>query len=186
MKKELFTSEILTITRKRVVKYVLKNSGTIEDANDILQEGFTAYIINIRKPDFKLTTNPENYIFCICRNLWLSQIRIKRQKRTFSEEFENFPCEESNLILIKERKDALINIMDNNIKRLSQKCQEIFRFRKEGLSCEQIAVKMNWKKGSISKDKFYRCKKRLLQVIAEDPEYITFNNIEVEIDERRG
>ncbi|MDF1571887.1 MAG: sigma-70 family RNA polymerase sigma factor [Bacteroidales bacterium] len=186
MKKEIFTSEILVNARRLVVGYVLNNSGTIEDANDILQEGFEVFILNLRKPDFKLKTKPESYIFCVCRNLWLNHLNSEKRNIDHCREFEDISAIGDDQIILKQRKEFLLDIIDKNMKRLTQKCQEIFKLRKEGLSYEEIANRMNFKKGSISKDKYYRCKKRLLELISKDQEYLNFMRFENEINEKRS
>lgn len=178
MNNNLFTTEILTNSRRLVVGFVLKNSGSIEDANDILQEGFAAYIVNIRKSDFKLTTKPETFIFCICRNLWLNQLKSIKKEIIDIGGIDEIPSIEDEQIILKQRNELLVFIIERNIRRLSQRCQAIFRLRKEGLSCEQIAKKMQLKTGQISKNKFYSCKKRLLEIISEDQEYLDFKRSE--------
>ena len=52
------------------------------------------------------------------------------------------------------------------------KCQEVLKLKEDGLSCEMIAKKMNFKRAQISKDKVFRWRKRLLHLINHDEEYI--------------
>lgn len=60
--------------------FVLKNSGTQSEAQDIFQEAMIIFLTNIRKPDFQLTCKPENYVYAIVRNLWLKRLN-KSKKR---------------------------------------------------------------------------------------------------------
>jgi RNA polymerase sigma factor (sigma-70 family) len=178
LRRDIFTAEVLTNSRRQVIGFVLKNSGSLDDANDILQEGFETYIINLQKPDFELYTKPEAYIFCVCRNLWLNRLNAEKRNIDDGVELEDLPFIEDEQINLKKRKEILFVILERNIKRLSQRCQDVFQLRKEGLSCEQIARKMQLKAGQISKNKFYSCKKRLLEIISEDQDYLDFKRSE--------
>lgn len=61
--------------RGLVLKYVLRNSGTREDAEDLLQDGILAVLQRMERPDFELRVPPHAYLFAVCRNLWLKRLR---------------------------------------------------------------------------------------------------------------
>ena len=57
-----------------VLKYVLNNSGTEEEAQDIYQETVIVLYNNARKPDFTLNCAMQTYIYSVAKRLWLKQL----------------------------------------------------------------------------------------------------------------
>lgn len=56
-------------------RFVLKNSGTKEDAKDIFQDTMLVLIEKLYADEFDLTASLGTYIFAIGKNLWLKTIR---------------------------------------------------------------------------------------------------------------
>lgn len=61
--------------RGLVLKYVLRNSGSREDAEDLLQDGVLVLLQRMERADFLLRVPPHAYLFAVCRNLWLKRLR---------------------------------------------------------------------------------------------------------------
>jgi len=72
----------------------------------------------------------------------------------------------------KQRKEALLEILEKNIKLLSKKCQKVFDFRRDGLTCNEIAELLHLKNSQMVKDKHYRCKQRLRELVRKDEAYL--------------
>lgn len=178
MNQDYYSPTVYTKALKLVRRYVLNNCGNLQDVEDVLQDGFIIFFTNIKKQSFQLTVEPEYYIFGVCKNLWLKEIKRRSKIVEDCGHIDFHPDDNIDSIELVVRKERLLNIIDRNIKKLSEKCQEIFKFRKEGLSCDDISKRMNWKNRQISKDKIYRCKKRLLQITSEDREYINLSKLD--------
>ena len=58
-----------------VKNFILKNSGTEEDAKDIFQETVIVLLEKVPKDDFALTSSLKTFIFAISSNLWLKRLR---------------------------------------------------------------------------------------------------------------
>ena len=60
-----------------VEKYILKNSGTKDHAKDVFHQGLLVMYTLLKKE--KLVINSfDNYLFSICKNLWIKQSSKKR------------------------------------------------------------------------------------------------------------
>jgi len=57
--------------------WIVRNSGTVEDARDLFQEALMVLVRKTRDPDFQLTAHVKTYLFSIMRNLWLKRLRQK-------------------------------------------------------------------------------------------------------------
>ncbi|MCB0790392.1 MAG: hypothetical protein H6595_10060 [Flavobacteriales bacterium] len=67
--------------RAGIISYVKQNSGTKDEALDVVQEAMLAAYMNITKPDFALTSALSTYIQGIGRHLWLKH--IERYKKRY-------------------------------------------------------------------------------------------------------
>lgn len=60
-----------------VKKFVLKNNGTRQEAEDIFQEGLVIFCNKINKTDFLLTCSINTYLYSVCKLLWLDELKRK-------------------------------------------------------------------------------------------------------------
>lgn len=66
--------------RAGIISYVKQNSGTRDEALDVVQEAMLAAYMNITKKDFELNAALTTYIQGIGRNLWLKHLdRYKKR-----------------------------------------------------------------------------------------------------------
>lgn len=171
MCEDIITPTILRNLYYLVKNYVLSHYGSPDDVEDTLQEGLYRFLTSYKKNGFQQSKNPENYIFSICKNVWLKEVDKKQKAKRVAgfivEELED----DCWAMKDKHRKEALLEILENNLPLLSSKCQKVLDFRKEGLTCDEIAVLLGLKSGQIAKDKHYRCKERLRALIKQDKAY---------------
>ena len=91
--KEYSDDEIITCLRTRknyavrflynrylplVRHIVLKMGGTSDDAIDIFQEGLLILISKIDNKNFILSCKLKTYLYCVCENLWKSELVKKK------------------------------------------------------------------------------------------------------------
>ena len=62
-----------------IKKWVLRNSGSIDDAHDMFQEALIVLLKMISRPDFQLKAKISTLLFPIANKLWLQS--LKQQKR---------------------------------------------------------------------------------------------------------
>ena len=131
-------------------------------------------------PDFNLTSNPVNFVFCICKNLWLQELYKRKKYRE-----PGFFQEVSNLVLAEdseqsELKEKLLNIIEINRKRLPPRARELYLLKFKNLKLTRIAEIMGLKNGNMAKAKTYQAKNRLIELIKEDKEYLELKKNEPE------
>lgn len=170
LEEELFNPRVYTRAMDLVRTFVIGKDGSLEDAQDIFHEGLLVFMKKASQNQLKLTCAPEVYILGICKNLWrrrkpdhLNQIR--------PESMDNLSDSYEDSLKAKHKKEQFIKLIEKHVKNLTEKCRELFEYRAEGLSCEEVARKMNMDSAQISRNKMYTCKRRLWELIEQDPEY---------------
>lgn len=83
--------------RSLVLKYVLRNSGSREDAEDLLQDGILVVLQRMQQPEFELRVPPHAYLFAVCRNLWLKRLRDDRTLRHLTLDHAPEPAQPADL-----------------------------------------------------------------------------------------
>jgi RNA polymerase sigma factor (sigma-70 family) len=148
-----------------VRNHVLNNSGSDDDVSDVFQDAIIVLYNQITEDKLRLTSDLKGYFFGIARNVWNSQLR-KKQK-TIELEFD-LPDEEET----EDQSDpTLERIISRVFQRLKPDQQMVLNLFSEGLSYEDIAVKLNLKNEVYARRKKYLCKEALLELVKEDPEY---------------
>jgi RNA polymerase sigma factor (sigma-70 family) len=146
-----------------VQRYILRNSGSREDAEDLLQEALVVAWQNAQKPDFRLTSRWGTYLTAICKNLWLKQ--LKKNSR-FTDEAQVSPekmsePENSSRTMDLKKIVACVEQLDETCRKLLT----LFYF--EGLDMEQIALRVGFNNADTAKAKKYQCFKRLEQRVKQ-------------------
>ncbi len=120
----------------------------------------------ITENTLQLTTDLKGYFFGIARNLWSAEFRKKQHTIEIKPEID-FPDDdqEEQAVLILER------IISRVFMKLKPDQQMVLNLFSDGLSYEEIAVKMNLKNEDYARRKKYICKEALLELVKEDPEY---------------
>ena len=57
-----------------ILKLIINNNGTPDDAKDIYQEAIIVLYNKIKSGDFELTSKLKTFIYSVCRRLWLKRL----------------------------------------------------------------------------------------------------------------
>ncbi len=140
-----------------VKKFVLKNNGTRQEAEDIFQEGLLIFCNKINKPDFVLTSGINTYLYGVCKLLWLDE--LKKTKKTIKNDFIELKDELLwDQISHDIEDDKPLKYAQEAVMKLGEKCKEIlelFYFKK--LSMKEIAGKLGFASEKGAKNQKYRC-----------------------------
>lgn len=145
--------------------HVLKNSGSNEDVSDILQDSIIILFEQISTGKLTLSTDLKGYFYGIVKNVWNAQLR-RKQKTTelIFEAIDEDDVEENNNILLEK-------ILSRAFSKLKPDQQLVLKLFAEGMTYEEIALKMELKSEEYARRKKYLSKEALLDIVKEDPEY---------------
>jgi len=148
-------------------QYILKNSGTLEDAADVFQDGVSAAWLNMREGKFNGNAEQFNaYVRQICKYKWINTLRVASFRKEWIEadmgEYEGLADDDGAARSIRESR-----LLRAAFATLGEKCRELlgrFYFKRQSLA--QIAGLMNNTEESIKTIK-YRCMVRLRKAYLE-------------------
>jgi RNA polymerase sigma factor (sigma-70 family) len=139
---------------KMMVKLVLNNSGSEDEAKDIFQEALIVFWQKVSSGNLVLTSKISTYLYSICLNQWRKELDRKSRIST-TEEKEEFE-------IIDNDKAERIKIVNDCINALGDNCKKILTYYYfDGLSMNDIADKLGYANTDTAKTKKYKCKKRL-------------------------
>ncbi|MGL1885514.1 MAG: sigma-70 family RNA polymerase sigma factor [Reichenbachiella sp.] len=150
-----------------VHSFVIKNSGGMEDGNDIFQEAVIVFYKNSIKTDFILSSSIKTYLIAIARRLWLKKLRDEKQQYvsiadgvdlTLVDHFEFELPQPHKMNQSEEIQQALNQIGDT-----CQNILKLFYFNK--LSLERIREKLDYSSVQVVRQQKYRCLKKIKGVI---------------------
>src|SRR5262245_1099070 len=73
---------------KSLENYILNNSGSEDDAADLIQETLVAFIDVVRQDKFRGESSVKSFLYSIIRNLWLSEMRKRSNAANRNRMFE--------------------------------------------------------------------------------------------------
>lgn len=150
---------------------IVKNSGNSEDVPDVFQNALIIFFNKAKKPDFQLSSSIKTFLYSICRNLWLMELRKNKRNTTLEDHHEYIPTEENifETLVVNEKKKLIIHLL----KQMGESCRkvlEMFYFRK--MKMVQIQKAMGYGSEQVAKNKKRACMVRLRKMVLENPEYV--------------
>ncbi len=142
---------------------VLTNNGSIEDAEDIMQEGIIAFYEKAKDRNFVLTCEVKTFLYSVCRNLWLKMLKRNSSNVKFEDILHQDVVDvgEDNEEVLTQKQMILTELINT----IGEKCKEILMlFYYEKISMEDIAVKLGYTNADNAKNQKYKCFKKLQTV----------------------
>lgn len=151
--------------RNAVVSYVVRNSGSGEDAEDVLQEAVVILWERVINKRFERTAKLSTFIFGVAKNVWSrKRMRKHREPATeFNEELiDSGEVSPLDAMIDDERSRTVAAAMAQ----LGDPCRTLLvLYYWEERSQEQIAAQMGFANAATVKSKKYTCKKALEKIL---------------------
>lgn len=155
---------------RMITAYVLSNSGTREDAREIMQESVITYMeMKTISDDAK----PSTILFGIAKNHWYNALRRKKKNVFLFYDYEPEDESPSN-IADKKRQEKFRSFAEYHIKQMSEICREILLSRLKEQSYEVIQLKLGFDKIENVWMHYHRCKNRLRKRLFNDKNFLDF------------
>ncbi|NVK03447.1 MAG: sigma-70 family RNA polymerase sigma factor [Flavobacteriia bacterium] len=148
-----------------VEKSILKNGGSKSDALDVFQDALILFCEKVREVDFELKSSINTYLYGVCRNLWLNELRKRNKSISLDWEVERGDFSEEDLTAQLEESERISKV-ENAILQLGQRCQKLLHlFYFERLKMVDIAKKMGLNSANVAKVQKHKCLNKVKQLV---------------------
>lgn len=148
---------------KAILKYVIKNSGSEEDAADIFQDALIIFYLKVKKGQFTHQSGIGTYLYAVARNLWLKKLRKKRFDLSKVPQELTYVFDEESIIQGSQltMREALEHIGE------TCKCLLIdFYYHRK--SVDQLMKQYGLGSKEATRNKKYRCVQRLIAFVKKN------------------
>jgi len=148
-----------------VLNHIKLNGGDESQALDIFQDAMVVLYKKVNDSSFVLNCQIKTFIFSICRNLWLNELKTKFIYVDEIDEDLDY-CElEIDEINDAEQMRNKAKMLYESLMRLGEPCSTILKkFYVENLSMTEIADLMNYTNSDNAKNQKYKCLMRLKKI----------------------
>ena len=147
--------------RKPILNLISKNSGTHDDAEDMLQESLIVLWERVRSGRFEQNAKLSTFLYATARNLWFGRLRHKARETPRDIDPEEHPDDSLSALeaLVATEESAMVR---DALGRIGEQCRTLLLlFYWEELSMDEIAGKLGFANADTAKAKKYQCKKAL-------------------------
>ncbi len=149
--------------RGAVTSYVLRNSGTPDDADDMLQEALIALWERVRAGRYTREAKLETFIVAVVKNIWHRRLLRKRREPVQTTDPDSMPDGEPGVLeeLLHDEQAAAVQ---RALESMGEPCRTLLLlYYYDELAMEEIAKRMGFANAATAKSKKYQCKKQLQQ-----------------------
>ena len=152
---------------------LIYNGASPDEANEILHEGLIAVYQKIQKSEVAYL---KTYFTRICLFKWYDRIKMSNENTSHVElaETQNLETSERNPFEeIRYQEDA--SLLENLWLEWSPDCSLIFEEHyKNGKSYQEIGEILKLSSPGATRQKWYKCKKKLFRIVLENKVYLNF------------
>ena len=149
-----------------VSHFVLQNSGSEDDAQDVYQEGVMVFYEKVRDGSLELSCQIKTYLYAVCRRLWLKRLTSKSRfgVRLLDDEehgpYLNTGAEED--VLAAEEQDRRYATMSEALNSLGEPCKSLLEgFYLLDKSMQDLTTEFGYTNADNAKNQKYKCLVRL-------------------------
>jgi RNA polymerase sigma factor (sigma-70 family) len=150
-------------------RFVLQNSGKIEDAEDIFQKALLQISVRYRKEKFEIKTSFEAYLFTVCKNLWRRELNKSKNRVTKDGVVELVNEEKDQAMAIIEQKRQ--ELFAEKLQELSENCKKILTLFFAKIPYAEIAEEHDYSSETVVRQRVFKCKKKLIDLVKKDRRY---------------
>lgn len=164
--------EIYQKHSKAIIKLVIDNNGTIDDARDVIQESLIVIFKKARDKDFQLTSSFLTYFYAIARHVWWKMLKKKRSNEVSIDENLGL-IEESNVEAAIHKREKHSFYL-SKLKELGDQCQQLLQYHTQGKKVKEIVQLMGFSSEGYARKRKFKCKEQLIKLIKKDQKYQEF------------
>lgn len=151
--------------------YILQNSGSSDDAADIIQEVMLIFVQMISEGKFRAESSIKSFLYSICRNLWITELRKRKSSAARHEKYEESTEKVDSDVSESIAKTESLKYIMGLFQELGDKCKQILQlFYYEELPMKEICEKLDFSSEQVLRNKKYKCLKSLIEKTQASPQ----------------
>ncbi len=151
----------------KVTYYIKMNSGSADEAQDVIQEVLITIYNQAKTKGLELTCPFDAYFFLLCKRKWLNELKKSYNKEvTIKDENVSIDKDVEKLAIETEEQDEKQSLFDEMFQKLGEKCQEVLKLSFVTKTMEEVANKMNVTYAYVRKKKSI-CTGQLTELIQQ-------------------
>lgn len=153
-----------------IQSFILANSGTPPDAEDIFQETVVTFIDLVKKGKFRGEASVKTFLTAIARNLWLNEMKKRARsgvrEKAFETHRDGIEMDVSQYIANREVKQQFLEVLG----KLGEPCKKLLTlFYYENLSMKDIVHHLPYENEQVVRNKKYKCLQALTELVKKNP-----------------
>ena len=151
--------------RPKIKNWILNNSGSEEEAQDIFQDAIIAFYKYVQQNKFEENKSIESFLFVVSKNLWINRVK---QKNKLVNNLEHIPDTFEEDYLDGQISEERTKKIQDILSQLGERCKDILTYSVfYKMSMQEISEKMDFSNADTAKTKNYKCKQRLIKLVKE-------------------
>lgn len=157
---------------------ITNNSGSEQDAQDIVQEVVVDFIRVVQSDKFREEASVKTFLHSMTRNTWLNELKKRERTEKRDKIFELNRIQDSSNSETFEQREARKQLLDV-FNKLGDGCKKILTlFYFEELSMKEILEQTNYDNEQVVRNKKHKCFKELVLLIKDKPTIIETLKVE--------
>ncbi len=157
-------------TQHKIRNYVINNSGSTAEAQDIFQDAVVAFFQHVLANKFDDSKSVDGFIYAITRNRWINRAKKLKTMVAGLEPGEHFATQaDENEFLTRTIDSERAQKIDALLSQLGARCKALLTFSIfYKLPMEEIAQRMEYNGPDAAKTQNYKCKQKLIKLIQDN------------------
>jgi RNA polymerase sigma factor (sigma-70 family) len=144
--------------------YVLGNSGSMQDAEDIFQDAVVSFIEMAADGRFRAESSISSFLYSLTRNRWLNELRrqsrAQRRQQDFNAGLPQSPNDPVSQLAERELSAQVMELIGT----LGEVCRTILlAFYYEDLPIREILARVDYANEQVLRNKKTKCMKQLVE-----------------------
>jgi RNA polymerase sigma factor (sigma-70 family) len=151
--------------RRPIAALVTRNHGTVDDAEDVLQEALIILWERVHKGTYEYQAKLSTFIYATAKNIWLRRLARQRRELPSVQETFEIPVTDSNPIEELEENERIVAVQ-HAMEKIGNPCRDLLLlYYWEEQSMEEISRQLGFANADTVKSKKYQCKKALEKLV---------------------
>jgi RNA polymerase sigma factor (sigma-70 family) len=150
----------------KIVKLVIRNHGSIQNAEDIFQDALMIIYEKICKNDLKIQSSFCGYLYSVAKNIWYKQLQNNNLNVVFIDDVQHDDMDTSFFVdeSIPDNFELIAKVIDS----LGESCKallEYYYFKK--MNWVDIAKNMGYSNAGSARNQKYKCVERIKNMLTK-------------------